>query len=113
VRLEHTFSTGTEANGWMAAWCGECVHDHGMHSEEADGCPIAARAIWSDEAPMVWQAYEIRWWATLPAGLVCRGFEQCPERREGRTFREALGLALPHSRPNWWEDDDAWTLMHE
>lgn len=103
-RIEHPFSNGTEGMDWQQAWCGECIHDHGFHNGgDQDGCPLFVAALIGN-TPLVWQPYEKDWWRMLPAGIVCRAFEQCtpcgePERRGGQTFREALGLTMPHTAP--------------
>lgn len=97
-RIDHPFSCGSEGADWQSVWCAQCIHDHTFsHTDEMeDGCVHLAHA-YAGDTPLVWQPYEAEWWRTIPTGIECRAFEQCvecgpPERRGGRTRREACGL---------------------
>lgn len=80
-RIEHPFANGTEGRAWMAEWCNRCLHDHGMHDDSGNGCPIFVHSIVGDDlggyTPMIWQPYEHDWWHYLPAGIRCAAFEPC------------------------------------
>jgi hypothetical protein len=91
------FSNGTEGDAWQHVWCDTCTHDHGMHTDTGEGCPIFLRALVGETVPE-WTTREGAPFI-LPPDVICSAYEPCtlddctgdpqPEARAGARARVA------------------------
>lgn len=76
------FSNGTEEQAWMAVWCQDCTHDHGMthHNSCGDGCPLLLDYMVNIGDDFHWPE---AWLPAppetnyLPSRMVCGMFQPC------------------------------------